>query len=140
LDESFAIRDLADGSFLLFNISNSTEGVQRITRKGLLVSASYNNQENNKFFTLRYDSGYRVSVEAFIDNSTNPVSANITLIDGTFISIDDATKSGEAVIKTSQPASGNKYVNDWIFENMLVYYLWNYKLPENPNFSLYFLK
>ncbi len=138
LDESFVIRDLADGSFLLFNISNPTEGVKRITKKGSLVSASYNNQENNKFFTLRYDSGYRASVEAFIDNSTNPVSANITLIDGTFISIDDATKSGEAVVdKTTQPTSGNIYVNGWIFENMLVYYLWNYKLPENPNFSLY---
>lgn len=138
LDESFAIRDLADGSFLLFNISNPTESVQRFTRKGVLVSASYNNQENNKFFTLRYDSGYRVSVEAFIDNSTNPVSAYITLIDGTFIYIDDATKSGEAVVDTTiQPVSGNNYVNEWIYENMLVYYLWNYKLPENPNFSLY---
>jgi len=53
LNESFAIRDLADGSFLLFNISNSTEGVQRITRKGLLVSASYNNQEIINF--LHFD-------------------------------------------------------------------------------------
>ena len=136
LDESIAIRDLADGSALLFNISNPSKGVKRIPRKGTLVSASYNNQENNSF-TLRYDSGYRVSVEAYIDNSTNPISAKITLRDGTLISIDDATKSGEAVIKTSQPASENNYINGWIHDNMSVYYLWNYKLPETPNFSLY---
>lgn len=136
LNESFAIRDLADGSFLLFNIANPSEGVKRFTRKGKLASASYN-INGSKFFTLRYDSGYRISVEAFLDNSTNPVSASTTLKDGTYISINDASNNGEATIQISYPANENRYVNDWIYDNLSIYYLWNYKLPENPNFSLF---
>ena len=136
LNEFFAIRELIDGSFLFANISNPSEGVKKVTRKGTLVSASYNINDS-KFFTLRYDSGYRISVEAFLDNSTNPVSASTTLKNGTHVSINDASNSGEAIIQTSYPANGNRYINDWIYNNMSVYYLWNYKLPENPNFSLY---
>ena len=54
LDESFAVRDFIDGSALLYKI-NSSENIIRITRKGKITSASYNNKDNNKFFTLRYD-------------------------------------------------------------------------------------
>ena len=30
----------------------------------------------------------------------------------------------------------NKYVNDWIFKQMNIYYLWNNKLPKSPDFSI----
>ncbi len=34
------------------------------------------------------------------------------------------------------PEESNKHVNNWIYERMNVYYLWNDKLPASPNFSL----
>ncbi len=30
----------------------------------------------------------------------------------------------------------NKYVNDWIYENMSIYYLWNTNIPKSPNYTL----
>jgi carboxyl-terminal processing protease len=32
-------------------------------------------------------------------------------------------------------SDGNKYVNNWIYENMELYYLWNTDLPSSPNKS-----
>lgn len=32
-------------------------------------------------------------------------------------------------------AKGNKYVNNWIYDNMELYYLWNTDLPSSPNRS-----
>lgn len=32
-------------------------------------------------------------------------------------------------------AGGNKYVNNWIYDNMELYYLWNTELPNSPNKS-----
>ncbi len=136
LDESFAVRDFTDGSALLYKI-NSSENILRITRKGKITSASYNNRDNNKFFTLRYDSGYRETIDAYINNETSPPSASASLQSGVQISVPDATVDGEATLVPSQDTSENGYVNKWIHENMSIYYLWNYKLPENSNFSLY---
>lgn len=31
--------------------------------------------------------------------------------------------------------TGNKYVNNWIYDNMQLYYLWNNELPSSPNKS-----
>lgn len=30
----------------------------------------------------------------------------------------------------------NKYVNDWIYENMNIYYLWNTNIPKSPDYKL----
>ncbi|MFV0390996.1 MAG: S41 family peptidase [Paludibacteraceae bacterium] len=30
----------------------------------------------------------------------------------------------------------NKYVNDWIYEQMNIYYLWNTKIPKSPDYKL----
>ena len=32
-------------------------------------------------------------------------------------------------------AAKNKYVNNWIYENMELYYLWNHDLPSSPKKS-----
>lgn len=30
----------------------------------------------------------------------------------------------------------NLYVNDWIYEQMNIYYLWNDKIPKSPDYTL----
>ncbi len=35
-----------------------------------------------------------------------------------------------------EPENPNKYVNDWIYENMVTYYLWNDKIPKSPDLTL----
>ncbi len=135
LGVSTAILQLLDKSYLIFDIGGQSTEVKRITGKGRLISASYNVDQGKNYFTLRYDSGYKETVIANIDNSTTPPTANATLINGISISANDANTSGEAILN-SGITSVHKYVNDWIYEQMSIYYLWNYKLGENLNYSL----
>lgn len=118
---------------LIFNLSCEKEDPS--TNKGDLETATYN--ATTKSFTLEYNSGYKKSVSAVIDNSVSPPSASATLDDGTVVYTLNADTSGEAIITTSDVISNYKYVNKWIYENMSVYYLWNDKLSKNPNYILY---
>ncbi len=102
--------------------------------KGTLESATYD--PATKSFKLTYSSGQTETVKAVIDNSVIPPSASVTLKDGTVISVTDANKSGTATITTSAQVSNAKYVNEWIYKNMNIYYLWNNKIPKSPNYSL----
>ncbi|MGC3979503.1 MAG: S41 family peptidase [Paludibacteraceae bacterium] len=38
--------------------------------------------------------------------------------------------------KSNDPVDTNKYVNNWIYENMVNYYLWNDKIPLTPDYTL----
>ena len=103
--------------------------------KGDLISASFN--PATKKFTLNYSKGSSETVDAVIDNTVNPPTAKAKLKDGTIIWVSDATKDGIATIGPIPPSEDNvKYVNDWIFEEMNIYYLWNDKIPKNPDFTL----
>ncbi len=101
-----------------------------------LISATYNHQ--NKVFILTYSNGQRETVNAVVDNTVAPPVAHATLEDGTVVYTSNATISGTATITNSVPvpADNTKYVNEWIYENMSIYYLWNDKLPKSPNYSL----
>ena len=99
--------------------------------KGVVIRATFDPATNT--FTLFYSKGSTETVDAVIDKNTNPPSASTTLEDGITISVNNATVEGKA--KIDNPATYS-YVNDWIFENMNIYYLWNDKLPKSPNFSV----
>lgn len=117
---------------LLFVVTScSDDKDDPIIEKGDLISATFSPTTNK--FTLKYSKGATETVDAIIDNTTTPPSAKATLEDGTIIMVKDATVEGKAIIET---LSGYKYVNDWIFEEMNIYYLWNKKIPKNPNFDL----
>lgn len=105
-----------------------------VVEKGTLQSATYS--PATKSFTLTYSSGRTEAVNALLDNSTDPPSASYQLSDGTLIYVTDASKEGQATIFTTTQLSGFKYVNDWIYKNMSVYYYWNTKIPRSPNYSL----
>lgn len=100
------------------------------SEKGVIIRATFDPASNT--FTLFYSKGSTEKVDAVIDKSTNPPSASASLKDGVIVSVNDATIEGKA--KIEDPATYS-YVNDWIFENMNIYYLWNDKLPKNPDFS-----
>ncbi|NLY25236.1 MAG: hypothetical protein GX042_09575 [Bacteroidales bacterium] len=133
LNGTTAIRRLSDESILLYELLNPSDDVIRITNKGNIRTASYNINGENNFFTLRYSSGYKESVLANIDHSTDPPTADATLRNGLQLFVENATVSGEAIVHNSQSLNP---VNNWIFENLYTYYLWNHKLAENPNYSL----
>lgn len=52
-------------------------------------------------------------------------AATLVLTLATVIACNDDDNSG----------GGNKYVNNWIYDNMELYYLWNLDLPKSPNKS-----
>ncbi|MBK5196233.1 MAG: hypothetical protein JJE08_09455, partial [Proteiniphilum sp.] len=118
---------------ILFAFSTSCDNDEPIIEKGTLESATYN--ASTKSFTLIYSSGSIEKVDAVIDNSVSPPTASATLKDGTVIAIKDANTSGEATITTSKELSNYRYVNEWIYEEMSIYYLWNDKLPKSPIYS-----
>ena len=99
--------------------------------KGVIIRATFD--PATKTFTLFYSKGSTETVDAVIDKNTNPPSASATLKDGIIVSVNNATVEGKA--KIDNPATYS-YVNDWIFENMNIYYLWNDKIPKKPNFSV----
>lgn len=134
LTNKTAIRHLSDGSILVYSFLNpSDKSTTLISRKGKVTSASYNVNNDNAFFTLRYSSGYKESVPAHIDAGKSPASAKATLRNGMEVFVKNSTVSGEATLINSQPISP---VNSWIYDNMHVYYLWSHKLTESPNYSL----
>lgn len=102
-----------------------------IEDKGVVISATFN--PTTQKFTVKYSKGSTETVNAIIDNTVNPPTATVTMEDGTIISVNDATVEGKATISS---LSAYKYVDDWIFEQMNIYYLWNDKLPKSPDFSL----
>ena len=116
---------------VLFVASSCSEKNEPMLAKGKLVSATYS--PATKKFTLFYSRGHSETIDAIIDNSVNPPTASATLKDGTVISVSDATIKGEAIIGA---LSNNQYVNDWIYEEMNIYYLWNDLITKKPNFQL----
>lgn len=105
------------------------------SNKGTLIRATFN--PSTEAFTLFYSKGATESVKATIDKTVTPPTATAILKDGTVISVKDATKEGIATIGPIPPTvDENKYVNDWIFEEMNIYYLWNNKIPKSPDFSM----
>ncbi len=119
---------------LMIVVSSCDPKKDPIVEKGTLESATYN--PTTKSFTLTYSSGQTETVNAVVDNSVTPPFASATLKDGTMISVNDATKEGTATISTSAQVSDIKHVNDWINEEMSIYYYWNTKIPKSPNYSL----
>lgn len=115
----------------LFVVTSCSEKDDQIIVKGKLTSASYSPSSNK--FTLEYSNGSTKTVNAIIDNSTVPPSASATLENGAFISVSDASIEGKATIGN---VSDFKYVNDWIFEEMNVYYFWNDLIPKKPDFGV----
>lgn len=116
---------------LLFAISSCSDNDgPEIEEKGTVISATFN--PTTQKFTVKYSKGSTETVDATIDNTVNPPTATTTMEDGTIISVNDATVEGKATIGS---LSAYKYVDDWIFEEMNIYYLWNDKLPKNPDFS-----
>ena len=102
--------------------------------KGNIESVAYD--AAIKSFVITYSSGYTEKISAKIDDSTNPPSAYIEMDDGTIIYVDDAINGGEVDINSSAKIRENKYVNNWIYDEMSIYYYWNTKLPRDPNVSL----
>ena len=113
---------------LLFVFSSCSEKDDPIVDKGKFTSATFSPITNK--FTLKYSKGATETINAIIDNSVNPPTATATLKDGTIITVNDATIEGDATIES---LSAYKYVNDWIYEEMSIYYLWNNKIPKNPD-------
>ena len=49
---------------------------------------------------------------------------------------DPIIDDNDPIIEDNDIINDNKYVNDWIYEEMNIYYLWNDKIPKNPDFTL----
>lgn len=91
----------------------------------------------HKEFTVHYTNGYAENVIAIIDNSTTPPSAYAILENGTYLYVNDASITTDNVdISTSAQININAYVNDWIYNEMSIYYYWNDKLPRKVNSDL----
>ena len=104
--------------------------------KGTLISATYSAYSST--FILTYSSGQTETVKATLNRNTTPPSASTELEDGTYLYKADASTSGKAEISDGPPVvntNEHKYVNDWIYEEMSIYYLWNTKIPKNPDFT-----
>lgn len=104
--------------------------------KGTLISATYSAYSST--FILTYSSGQTETVKATLNRNTTPPSASTELEDGTYLYKADASTSGKATISDEPPvvnSNNYKYVNDWIYEEMSIYYLWNTKIPKNPDFT-----
>ncbi|HTN68998.1 MAG TPA: S41 family peptidase [Dysgonamonadaceae bacterium] len=115
---------------LLLVVTSCSEKDDPIVEKGDLIRAIFN--PSTKSFTLKYSKGSIETIDAEIDNSVTPPTAKATLEDGTIISVNDATKEGEATIGS---LSGYQYVNNWIYKEMNIYYLWNDLIPKKPDFT-----
>ena len=116
---------------VLFVATSCSDKDDPIVERGKLVSATFS--PATKKFTLKYSKGPSETIDAIIDNSVNPPTASATLEDGKILTVNDATVEGEASIES---VSGYKYVNDWIYKEMSIYYLWNNLIPKKPDFDL----
>lgn len=104
--------------------------------KGTLISATYSAYSST--FILTYSSGQTETVKATLNHNTTPPSASTELEDGTYLYKADANTSGKATISDEPPVvntNEHKYVNDWIYEEMSIYYLWNTKIPSSPDLT-----
>lgn len=104
---------------LLITVSTSCkdENDSPGTPKGTPESATYDH--TTKTFTLHYKNGDTEKVNATIDNSTDPVSANYKLSDGTMVYIIDASVSGKATISKKV-----NRVSEFVYDGMSNFYLW----------------
>ncbi len=118
---------------LLFTIT-SCEKNDPVIDRSTVESVTYDAESES--FTVVYGSGFSEEVSAVIDQSVNPPTASATLENGIVVSVNDANISGEANTTTPEEISGYRYVNEWIYEEMSIYYLWNDKLPRAPKYSL----
>lgn len=101
------------------------------TSLGNVVSATYD--ATSQSFIVKYSKGEEKTYPAVIDNTVNPPTASTVLKDGTSIWTSNANVTGEA--STADKETIN-YVNEWIYDEMSIYYLWNDKLPQRPDYSL----
>jgi len=101
------------------------------TSLGDVVSATYD--ATSQSFIVKYSKGEEKTYPAVIDNTVNPPTASTVLKDGTSIWTSNANVTGEA--STADKETIN-YVNEWIYDEMSIYYLWNDKLPQRPDYSL----
>lgn len=101
------------------------------TSLGDVVSATYD--ATSQSFIVKYSKGEEKTYPAVIDNTVNPPTASTVLKDGTSIWTSNANVTGEA--STADKETVN-YVNEWIYDEMSIYYLWNDKLPQRPDYSL----
>jgi len=116
---------------ILFAFSTSCEKDDPVIKeKGTLISATYN--ASSQSFTLTYSSGLTETVEADYFGNSEPSTASAELEDGTYIYKADAKKSGKAAVINDEIS----YVNNWIYDEMSLYYLWNDKITKNPDFAL----
>lgn len=53
----------------------------------------------------------------------------------TFLFLNISCKKGNEPPVPPNPENPNKYVNDWIYENMNIYYYWNDKIPSEPDYT-----
>lgn len=121
--------------FALLLINTSCKNEDPIADKGELKSAAYD--ADTRTFKLTYSGGFSQTVNALIDNSVDPPVATATLDDGTEVEFKNANNSGDAEITTPDKITNYRYVNDWIYDEMSIYYLWNDKLSKTPNYSLH---
>lgn len=98
---------------------------------GSIVSAIYDAPSQS--FVVKYSKGGEKKYPAVIDNTTNPPTANVVLEDGTSIWTNNANVTGEASIASKKDIND---VNEWVYDEMSIYYLWNNRLPRNPDYSL----
>ena len=117
---------------ILFTLSTSCDKDDPVVEdKGTLISASYH--AASKSFTLTYSSGLTETVDAEFFRNSTPTTASAELEDGTYVYMADASTSGKAAVIDDEIS----YVNHWIYDEMSIYYLWNDKITQNPEFSLY---
>lgn len=115
-------------TFSLLFIATSCEKDDPIV--GNPISATFS--PATKKFTLTFSKGATKTIDAIIDNSVNPPTASAIWENKTNIYVDDATVEGPAVIEKT---SSYRYVNNWIYEQMNIYYLWNDKITKTPDFT-----
>ncbi|HBC38218.1 MAG TPA: hypothetical protein DC016_04965, partial [Porphyromonadaceae bacterium] len=101
----------------LMIVVSSCETKDPIVEKGTLQSATYN--PATKSFTLTYSSGQTETVNAVVDDKTDPPTATATLKDGTVIYAGDATVAGAATI-----AKEINIVSQFVYDGMSLYYFW----------------
>ncbi len=101
------------------------------TSLGDVVSVTYDAASQS--FVVKYSKGAEKKYPAEIDNTTNPPTASAVLEDGTSVWTNNANATGEASTANKETVN---YVNEWIYDEMAIYYLWNNELPRNPDYSL----
>lgn len=101
----------------LMIVVSSCETKEPIVKKGALQSATYNPE--TKSFTLTYSSGQTETVNAVVDDKTNPPTAYATLNNRIVIYTGDATVAGTAII-----AKKINIVSQFVYDGMSLYYFW----------------